>query len=200
MIRLGVIGYGYWGPNVVRNLRGLEGCEVAAVCDRSPAALKRAMDVLGSSLALVLLSPIFLAIAIAIKLSSPGPILFRQKRIGQYGAPFTCLKFRSMHAVNDPKIHIEHVKRFVAGNVEPWALATNGKPIYKLTNDPRLTRVGRFLRKSSLDELPQLLNVLRGEMSMVGPRPAVPYEFEAYDVWHRRRLLEVKPEIGRAHV
>lgn len=157
-------------------------------------AVKRAMDVLGSSMALILLSPIFLAIALAIKLSSPGPILFRQKRLGQYGLPFTCLKFRSMAVVNDPQIHIDYVKRFVAGNVDPRVSETNGRAIYKLTNDPRLTRLGRFLRKTSLDELPQFLNVLRGEMSMVGPRPAVPYEFEAYDVWHRRRL-EVKPGI-----
>ena len=158
-------------------------------------AIKRVMDILGSSMALILLSPILLAIAIAIKLSSPGPVLFRQKRFGQYGVPFTCLKFRSMHAVNDSQIHVEYVKRFVAGNIEPQAMETNGKAIYKLTNDPRLTRVGRFLRKTSLDEVPQFLNVFRGEMSMVGPRPAVPYEFEAYDVWHRRRLLEVKPGI-----
>jgi len=162
---------------------------------RLSTAIKRAMDVLGSSMALMLLSPIFLLTTLAIKLSSPGPVLFRQKRIGQYGVPFTCLKFRSMYAVNDPQIHMEYVKRFVRGNVESWAPETNGKPIYKLTHDPRLTRVGRFLRKSSLDELPQLLNVFRGEMSMVGPRPAVPYEFEAYDIWHRRRLLEVKPGI-----
>jgi lipopolysaccharide/colanic/teichoic acid biosynthesis glycosyltransferase len=155
--------------------------------------VKRGMDFLGSALALLLLSPLLLTIALAIKLTSPGPVLFRQKRIGQYGAPFTCLKFRSMHAVNDPQIHMEYVKRFVAGKVQPQTSGSNGKTIYKLTDDPRLTPIGRLLRKTSLDELPQFFNVLRGEMSLVGPRPAVPYEFEAYDVWHRRRLLEVRP-------
>ena len=158
-------------------------------------AIKRATDVLGSALALVLLSPIFLAIAVAIKLSSPGPILFRQKRIGQYGVPFACLKFRTMHAVNNAQIHMDYVKRFIAGKVDPGVSGTNGGAVYKITKDPRLTCVGGLLRKTSLDELPQFLNVLWGEMSMVGPRPPIPYELEAYDIWHRRRLLEVKPGI-----
>jgi len=155
--------------------------------------IKQAIDALGSLMALIILSPIFLAIAVAIRLSSPGPILFRRKRIGQYGVPFTCLKFRSMHAVNDSRIHKEYVKRFIAGSVDAGVSDTDDKVVYKLTEDPRVTRVGRFLRKTSLDELPQLLNVLLGEMSLVGPRPPIPYELEAYDVWHRRRLLEVKP-------
>ncbi len=144
---------------------------------------------------MVLLSPIFLAIAVAIKLSSPGPILFRQKRIGQYGVPFACLKFRTMHAVNNAQIHMDYVKRFIAGKVDPGVSGTNGGAVYKITKDPRLTCVGGLLRKTSLDELPQFLNVLWGEMSMVGPRPPIPYELEAYDIWHRRRLLEVKPGI-----
>ena len=158
-------------------------------------AIKRAMDILGSSMALVLLAPVFLAAAVAIKLSSPGPVLFRQRRIGQYGVPFTCLKFRSMKAVNDSQIHVAYVKRFIAGDAGPGGAESNGKVVYKITNDPRLTRVGRFLRKTSADELPQLVNVLRGEMSLVGPRPPIPYELEAYDVWHRRRLVEMKPGI-----
>ena len=157
--------------------------------------VKQAIDALGSLMALIILSPIFLAIAVAIKLSSPGPVLFRQKRIGQYGVPFTCLKFRSMHAVNDSRIHKEYVKRFIAGSVDAGVSDTDDKAVYKLTADPRVTRVGRLLRKTSLDELPQLFNVLLGEMSLVGPRPPIPYELEAYDVWHRRRLLEVKPGI-----
>jgi lipopolysaccharide/colanic/teichoic acid biosynthesis glycosyltransferase len=157
-------------------------------------ALKRTIDVLGSALGLLLLSPVLVVIALAIKLSSPGPILFRQTRIGRYGVPFTFLKFRSMHTGNDPRIHMEYVKQLIGGNTSPDAAETNGK-VYKITADPRLTRVGRFLRKTSLDELPQFLNVLRGDMSMVGPRPPIPYEFEAYDVWHRRRLLEVRPGI-----
>lgn len=157
-------------------------------------AVKRAIDILGSALALTLLSPVVLAIAVAIKLFSPGPILFRQTRIGQYSVPFTCLKFRSMHVVNDPQVHREYIKRFIAGSID--AAASDGRRVvYKITDDPRLTRVGRLLRKTSLDELPQFLNVLGGHMSLVGPRPPIPYELEAYDLWHRRRLLEVKPGI-----
>ena len=157
--------------------------------------IKQAIDAVGSLMALIVLSPIFLAIAVAIKLSSPGPVFFRQKRIGQYGIPFTCLKFRSMYAVNDSRIHMEYVKRFIAGAVDAGVSDTKHKVVYKITEDPRVTRVGRFLRKTSLDELPQFLNVLRGEMSLVGPRPPIPYELEAYDIWHRRRLLEVKPGV-----
>jgi lipopolysaccharide/colanic/teichoic acid biosynthesis glycosyltransferase len=157
-------------------------------------AIKRAIDILGSAMVLLFLFPILLGIALAIKLTSRGPILFRQKRIGQYGVPFTCLKFRSMFVGNDPRIHIDYVKDFIAGGARQGAPETNGK-IYKITKDPRLTRVGGFLRKTSLDELPQFLNVLKGDMSMVGPRPPVPYELEAYDIWHRRRLLEAKPGI-----
>lgn len=156
--------------------------------------IKRAIDILGSSMALLVLSPLFLIISLAIKLSSRGPILFHQKRIGRYGIPFTCLKFRSMHVDNDPRIHIDYVRQFISGNVASDASRTNGH-VYKITKDPRLTRVGRLLRKASLDELPQIINVVRGEMSLVGPRPPIPYELEAYDIWHRRRLLEVKPGI-----
>ena len=162
---------------------------------RTSQAVKRAMDVLGSALALILLSPLFLAIAIAIKLSSPGPVIFRQRRIGRYGVPFTMLKFRSMHVANDPTIHKQFVTRFIAGDAAPAATDANGAAVYKITKDPRLTRIGALLRKTSLDELPQFLNVLRGEMSLVGPRPPIVYELEAYDVWHRRRLLEAKPGI-----
>jgi len=153
------------------------------------------MDVGGSALALIILSLIFLAIAVAIKMSSPGSVLFRHKRVGHYAVPFTFLKFRSMHSTNDPQIHREYVTRLIAGNVDSKVSANDTNGVYKITDDPRVTRVGRFLRKTSLDELPQFLNVLRGEMSMVGPRPPIPYELEAYDVWHRRRLLEVKPGI-----
>jgi lipopolysaccharide/colanic/teichoic acid biosynthesis glycosyltransferase len=158
--------------------------------------IKRSIDVLGSSLALLILSPIFLAIAVAVKLSSPGPVLFRQRRVGQHGIPFTFLKFRSMYCGNDSQIHREYVRGFIAGNDGSSARAEgHGKVVYKITQDPRVTGVGRFLRKTSADELPQLLNVLKGEMSLVGPRPPIPYEVEAYDIWHRRRLLEVKPGI-----
>jgi exopolysaccharide biosynthesis polyprenyl glycosylphosphotransferase len=157
-------------------------------------AIKRMIDVLGSLAAIVFLSPIFLAIALAVKLTSKGPVLFRQKRIGQYGKSFTFLKFRSMKADNDPTIHQEYVKKLIAG--QPDIKQNDGKDgSFKLVNDPRVTPIGKFIRRTSLDELPQFFNVLAGDMSLVGPRPPVPYEYQAYDVWHRRRVVEVRPGI-----
>ena len=158
-------------------------------------AVKRAFDVAVSLIALILLAPVFLAIAVAIKRSSPGPVLFRQERIGQYGVSFTFLKFRSMHTSNDAQVHRAFVTRFIRGETSSPTTGHNEQPVYKITTDARVTPVGRFLRRTSLDELPQLLNVLRGQMSLVGPRPPIPYEFDAYTVWHRRRLIEVKPGI-----
>ena len=158
-------------------------------------ATKRLIDVLGSLSLLAMLSPLFLIIAAAIKLTSRGPVLFRQKRIGEHGTPFTFLKFRSMYMNNDSSEHKEYVRQLIAGQAEKKSANGNGGGVFKLTNDPRITPVGRILRRSSLDELPQLINVLRGEMSLVGPRPPVPYEVEAYATWHRRRLLEAKPGI-----
>ncbi len=160
-----------------------------------PRAIKRAIDIVGSGVLLLFLSPLLAAIALAIKLTSKGPVLFRQERLGQFGASFKCLKFRTMNENNDPKIHREYIQRFIAGQSGAED-AEHGKPVvYKLTNDPRVTTVGKFLRKTSLDEFPQFWNVLRGEMSLVGPRPPVPYEFEAYDIWHRRRVLELQPGV-----
>jgi len=158
---------------------------------------KRALDVVGSACGLMLLSPVFLAVAIAIKLSSKGPVFFRQQRVGQFGTPFVFLKFRSMYANNDSKIHRDYVMSLISGKAElqPSNGNGNGHGVYKLTKDPRVTTVGSFLRKSSLDELPQLYNVLRGDMSLVGPRPAIPYEVKAYQIWHRRRVLDAKPGI-----
>ncbi len=152
---------------------------------------KRLMDVAGASFALLVFSPLFLLIAVAVKLSSKGPVLFRQPRIGQFGRRFTFLKFRSMFVNNSADIHKEYVRKLIAGNADQ-----KGRDgVFKITDDPRVTPVGRFLRRTSLDELPQFVNVLIGEMSLVGPRPPVPYEVEAYDVWHRRRLLEARPGI-----
>jgi lipopolysaccharide/colanic/teichoic acid biosynthesis glycosyltransferase len=152
------------------------------------------MDVVGSAVALALLSPVFGAVALAIKLTSKGPVLFKQERLGQYGKKFTVLKFRSMRTDCDAKIHEQYVSQFIAGDVAN--VATNGeKPVFKIQGDPRVTPVGRFLRKTSLDELPQFWNVLVGNMSLVGPRPPVAYEYKAYDLWHRRRVLEIKPGI-----
>jgi len=157
--------------------------------------MKRIMDVTVSLLALVFLAPLFLMIAAAIRATSKGPIFFRQRRIGQYGTSFVFLKFRSMYVNNDAGAHKAYVQKLIAGKADKQPSDGNGEGVYKLTRDPRITRVGAFLRKTSLDELPQFINVLRGEMSMVGPRPPVPYEVEAYDIWHRRRLLEAKPGI-----
>jgi lipopolysaccharide/colanic/teichoic acid biosynthesis glycosyltransferase len=157
--------------------------------------LKRGMDVLGSLLLLVVLSPVFFVIAAAIKLTSRGPVLFRQQRIGEHGTAFTFLKFRSMYINNDASQHKEYVRRLIAGQAVKQPTNGSSEAIFKLTNDPRITPVGNFLRRTSLDELPQFLNVLRGEMSLVGPRPPVTYEVEAYATWHRRRLLEAKPGI-----
>jgi lipopolysaccharide/colanic/teichoic acid biosynthesis glycosyltransferase len=162
---------------------------------RSLLGIKRAMDIAGSGLMLTCCTPLFLLIALAIKASSKGPVLFRQQRVGQHGRQFTFLKFRSMHANNDPGVHKEHALKLIAGEWEGERSTGKSEGVYKLRNDARVTRVGKLLRKTSLDELPQLLNVLKGEMSLVGPRPPIPYELAAYQTWHRRRVLEVKPGI-----
>jgi lipopolysaccharide/colanic/teichoic acid biosynthesis glycosyltransferase len=157
--------------------------------------MKRTMDIVGSALALLVFLPAFLAIAAAVKAGSKGPVFFRQRRIGQHGKSFVFLKFRSMHVNNDAAVHKEYVQKLIAGKADKQPSNGSVDGVYKLTKDPRITRVGAFLRKTSMDELPQFINVLRGEMSLVGPRPPVPYEVEAYDIWHRRRLLEAKPGI-----
>lgn len=156
-----------------------------AEAQRGALAIKRLMDIVGSLVAIILFAPLFVVVAAAVKFGSKGAILFKQERIGQFGKPFTFLKFRSMYANNDPKIHREFMKRVISGN--------HDKPGSKMTDDPRITRVGRLLRKSSLDELPQFFSVLKGDMSLVGPRPPLAYECQEYDIWHRRRVLEVKP-------
>jgi len=158
-----------------------------------PRSVKRMMDVVGSAVALVVLSPVWVLISLAIKLTSQGPILFRQERVGQFGVPFTLLKFRSMEDQNDPSLHLEYIKRFISREVDSGEVGTSQKAIYKIRNDPRVTRFGSFLRRSSLDEIPQLVNVMKGEMSLVGPRPPIPYELARYDVWHKRRVFELKP-------
>ena len=157
-------------------------------------AVKRCIDIVGSSLALICGSPIFGAIALAIKATSKGPVLFRQERLGHYGRPFVVLKFRSMRTNCDAQIHEKYVHQFIAGRVEDSS-NENKKPVFKIQEDPRITSIGKFLRKTSLDELPQFWNVLCGEMSLVGPRPPIAYEYKAYEVWHRRRVLEIKPGI-----
>ena len=155
---------------------------------------KRTMDILGSLLVLTLGSPVFLLIALLIKLTSKGPVFYRQQRVGQYGVPFSFLKFRSMYHGSDPGVHKHYVTQLIAGVAEKQT-GNNKEKVYKLTRDPRITALGGFLRATSLDELPQFLNVLNGEMSLVGPRPPIDYEVERYHLWHRRRLLEAKPGI-----
>lgn len=161
---------------------------------RSALAMKRMIDVVGSALMLTFCAPLLLVIALAIKASSKGPVLFKQERIGHYGQHFTFLKFRSMLVGNDHGVHKEFVTKFIADKAEPQTLKGNGG-LYKLAADKRITWVGKFLRRTSLDELPQFLNVLKGEMSLIGPRPPIPYELAVYEIWHRRRILEVKPGI-----
>ena len=148
-------------------------------------------DIVGSAIALLLFSPLFLIIAAAIKATSAGPVFFRQERVGLNGKSFLFLKFRTMTANNDPLKHKEYIKKFI--NQQNSSATEPG--VFKLTNDSRITTVGHFLRKTSLDELPQLINVLKGDMSLVGPRPPIPYECDLYDIWHRRRLLSGKPGI-----
>ena len=162
---------------------------------RAMRIVKRSMDVAGSLFALIVLSPVFLTIAAAIKLTSQGPVFFKQKRVGRYGKCFTFLKFRSMYVNNDASQHKEYVRQLIAGEADRKPVSGHGTGIYKLTQDKRITTIGRIIRRTSLDELPQFFNVLWGDMSLVGPRPPIPYEVEAYDIWHRRRVLEAKPGI-----
>jgi exopolysaccharide biosynthesis polyprenyl glycosylphosphotransferase len=161
---------------------------------RGPHTVKRAIDIAFSAAAVALLAPFLILIAIAIKTTSKGPVLFRQRRVGYCGKSFNFLKFRSMYANNDPSIHREYVSRMILGELH-GVQDERKTTVYKIVNDPRVTPVGRFLRRTSLDELPQFLNVLSGDMSLVGPRPPLPYEIECYDIWHRRRLIDARPGI-----
>ena len=156
-------------------------------------AIKRTLDVVLSAALLLVLSPLLLVIAVLVKRRSPGPVFFGQVRIGHRMKPFRMLKFRTMHVGADPRIHQEFVSRFINNNNAGGAHGAETNGGFKLTDDPRVTPVGRWLRRTSLDELPQLWNVLRGDMSLVGPRPPLRYELEQYKPWHRRRVLEAKP-------
>jgi len=156
--------------------------------------LKRSIDIVGGLILSLICLPFCVIIAIAIKATSKGPVLFRQMRVGQHGKQFLFLKFRSMYVDNDHSIHREYVTKLINKETHDGGMLKSDT-VYKLTGDKRITPIGRFLRRTSLDELPQFLNVLRGEMSLVGPRPPIPYELAAYQTWHRRRLLEVKPGV-----
>jgi len=187
-----------------------EACQVGEeVCDEDPflfpelparrqaAAsfhfIKRSFDIVASSLLLAILAPLFLVIACLVKLSSPGPVIFRQTRVGQKMKPFMMCKFRSMYTNADHGIHQNYVSWFIKSSTD--AQAKEGKAFFKMTADPRITPIGHVLRKTSMDELPQLWNVLRGDMSLVGPRPPLWYELQQYKPWHRHRVLEAKPGI-----
>lgn len=151
-------------------------------------AIKRAFDLVAASLLLILSAPALALGALLILVTDGRPVLFRQVRVGVHGRPFQLLKLRTMRPTASDDVHREYVRTWIRNG---HAAATNGNSnnsIFKLANDQRITRCGRFLRRFSIDELPQLLNVLRGEMSLIGPRPALPYELEHYDEWHRRRL------------
>lgn len=149
---------------------------------------KRLLDFLLSGLLLLVTSPLFLIFAILIKRSGPGPVFFIQERLGRDGKPFPFYKFRTMHHKSDDAIHRQFAAMFINGDAKGCRHDNRLGKVYKLNDDPRVTAVGCFLRRTSLDELPQLLNVLRGEMSLVGPRPPISYEIEHYQAWHLERL------------
>jgi lipopolysaccharide/colanic/teichoic acid biosynthesis glycosyltransferase len=152
----------------------------------------RSADLAIATLLLALLLPLLLLIAAAVRLDSSGPALFRQRRVGRGGRPFTVLKFRTMRAAADATPHREYVSALIGGH--PGTGADDESTLFKLACDDRVTRLGRVLRRSSLDELPQLGNVILGQMSLVGPRPAIDYEVDRYPAWYLERL-SVKPGI-----
>jgi lipopolysaccharide/colanic/teichoic acid biosynthesis glycosyltransferase len=149
-------------------------------------AAKRSLDLAASAIGLLLTSPILALVAIVVKLESRGPVLFRQERLGLGGRPFTLYKFRSMFSSAEQGRHRDHVRELIRGDA---SAARSAEEVWvPIAGDPRVTRLGAFLRRSHLDELPQLINIVRGEMSLVGPRPPIPYEVEVYEPWHLRRL------------
>jgi exopolysaccharide biosynthesis polyprenyl glycosylphosphotransferase len=150
--------------------------------------LKRVLDVVGSAIVLLLLSPVVAVLAAIIKFTSPGPVFLAQTRVGRSGETFEFLKFRSMYVNSDSRSHEEYVHALINGVAEPTATDADGNGVFKIVDDPRVTPIGRIIRKFSLDEIPQLWNVLRGDMSLVGPRPPLPYEVREYDDWQRQRL------------
>jgi len=157
--------------------------------------LKRVIDIIGALCGIIICFPVFLFIAIIIKITSRGPVFFRQTRLGYQGKPFTFLKFRSMYYKCSDEAHKEYVYKLINRAHEQINTGTIDKPYYKMNSDPRITPFGKFLRKTSLDELPQFFNVLLGQMSLVGPRPPIPYEVAHYENWHKKRVFDVKPGI-----
>jgi len=158
--------------------------------------VKRWIDVVLSAILLVMLSPLLIVIAVAVKLDSKGPAIFRQKRVGRLGSEFTLFKFRSMYDNADEDVHRKFVKNYIHGT----AAQTGKDMVFKPAADRRITRVGQWLRRTSLDELPQLFNVLLGDMSLVGPRPSVDYEVAEYSKWHLGRLAVPPGLTGLAQI
>ncbi len=156
--------------------------------------LKRASDILISGFAVIILSPVLVVISLMVKRDSRGPAMFRQERVGMDGRIFLCYKFRTMYADADETTHREAYRKNILGDAEANAGDENRPVFGKVKDDDRVTRTGKWLRRSSLDELPQLFNVLKGDMSIVGPRPPIMYEVEGYELWHRKRL-DMKPGI-----
>jgi lipopolysaccharide/colanic/teichoic acid biosynthesis glycosyltransferase len=150
-------------------------------------SIKRLIDIVGGIGGILFFSPLFLLIPLLIKADSSGPVFFKQKRVGEGGVIFDLYKFRSMHTNNSESIHRDYVSSLIKGS------ADSEKGVFKIENDPRVTRVGKILRKLSIDELPQFINILKGNMSLVGPRPPIPYETAEYELWHLRRVMECKP-------
>jgi lipopolysaccharide/colanic/teichoic acid biosynthesis glycosyltransferase len=172
---------------------GLSRQETTAQVADQPRALnilRRCFDLALSSVLILLLGPLLIGIALAIRLDSRGPALFRQRRVGHREREFTLYKFRSMRVDADPRGHQEYVTALIKG--ENTSQEKGGENLYKLAVDNRITPVGRWIRRWSLDELPQLFNVVKGDMTLVGPRPAIPYEVSEYPGWYRERF-SVKP-------
>jgi exopolysaccharide biosynthesis polyprenyl glycosylphosphotransferase len=182
-------------------LEGLEGNHLLSKLFRAPVTrlrssfgsakpypLKRALDIIGSATLLILCAPVIVVLGMLIRLTSSGPMFHKQTRVGRFGVPFEFLKLRSMVTDGDACIHSEYVRAFMNGTAEAVATGPGGEAIFKKVDDPRITPVGRFVRKYSFDEIPQFMNVLRGDMSLVGPRPPLPYEVSEYDDWDMLRL------------
>ena len=157
----------------------------------STGKLKRAFDLLVSLMGLFVTAPLMLVIALFIKQSGPGPVFYIQERLGRDGRPFRFYKFRSMQHNSDDAIHRQFAAMFINGDNEGCADTNQGEEVFKMKEDPRVTSIGAWLRKTSLDELPQLFNIIKGEMSLVGPRPPISYEIENYQPWHMERLKAV---------
>jgi exopolysaccharide biosynthesis polyprenyl glycosylphosphotransferase len=157
--------------------------------------LKRVIDIIGALCGIIICSPVLLFIAIIIKITSKGPVFFRQTRLGHQGKPFTFLKLRSMYCDCSDEEHKEYMYKLINRAHEEINMGTTDNPYYKMNGDPRITPFGKFLRKTSLDEIPQFFNVLMGQMSLVGPRPPIPYEVANYQNWHKKRVFDVRPGI-----